>query len=100
MTFNQLRLRQLHRALVPVMVLPLLLTLTTGVLFQFAVASDRADDFIWLLELHRGKFGQINLDLIYPFLNALGLLTLLITGVLMWLQSPKRKRNKSGNGSR
>jgi hypothetical protein len=44
-----------------------------------------------LLELHRGKFGQINLDLVYPFLNALGLLTLLITGVLMWLQSPKRK---------
>lgn len=91
MTFSSVRLRQLHRALVPVMVLPLLLTLTTGVLFQFAVASDRANDFLWLLELHRGKFGQINLDLVYPFLNALGLLTLLITGVLMWLQSPSRK---------
>jgi len=100
MNFNPLRLRQLHRALVPVMVLPLLLTLTTGVLFQFAVASDRANDFIWLLDLHRGKFGQINLDFVYPFLNALGLLTLLITGVLMWLQTPNRKRPKSVNDSR
>lgn len=94
MKFNQFRLRQLHRALVPVMVLPLLLTLTTGVLFQFAVVSDRTNDFLWLLELHRGKFGQINLDLVYPFLNALGLLTLLISGVLMWLQSPTRKRKQ------
>lgn len=100
MKFNPLRLRQLHRALVPIMVLPLLLTLTTGVLFQFAVASDRANDFLWLLELHRGKFGQINLDFVYPFLNALGLLTLLITGVLMWLQTPSRKHPKNVNGSR
>ncbi|EDX85881.1 hypothetical protein S7335_3584 [Synechococcus sp. PCC 7335] len=57
MTFNRVRLRQLHRALVPSMVLPLLLTLTTGTLFQFSVAGDRANDFLWLLDLHRGKFG-------------------------------------------
>jgi uncharacterized iron-regulated membrane protein len=96
MKLNQLRLRQLHRALVPVMVLPLLLTLTTGMLFQFAVASDRANDFLWLLDLHRGKFGQINLDFVYPLLNALGLLTLLITGVLMWLQTPSKRTRQSG----
>ncbi|NEQ43925.1 MAG: PepSY domain-containing protein [Leptolyngbya sp. SIOISBB] len=91
MPINRARLRQLHTALVPFMVLPLLLTLTTGVLFQLAVASDRANDFLWLLELHRGKFGQINLDWIYPFFNALGLLTFLLTGILMWLQLPSRK---------
>ncbi|MEO0488351.1 MAG: PepSY domain-containing protein [Cyanobacteria bacterium J06659_2] len=95
MNINRARLRQLHTALVPFMVLPLLLTLTTGVLFQFAVVSDRANDFLWLLELHRGKFGQLNLDFIYPILNALGLLTLVISGFLMWLQSPVRKRKKT-----
>ena len=95
MNINRARLRQLHTALVPVMVLPLLLTLTTGILFQFAVASDRANDYLWLLELHRGKFGQLNLDFIYPILNALGLLTLVISGFLMWLQSPVRKRKKA-----
>lgn len=95
MNINRARLRQLHRALVPFMVMPLLLTLTTGMLFQFAVINDHADDFLWLLDLHRGKFGQINLDFVYPFLNALGLLTLLITGLIMWLQSPERKRKGS-----
>lgn len=95
MNINRARLRQLHTALVPFMVLPLLLTLTTGVLFQLAVASDRANDFLWLLDLHRGTFGSVNLDFIYPILNALGLLTLLITGVLMWLQFPSRKRHNN-----
>lgn len=92
MASNRVRLRQLHKALVPFMVLPLLLTLTTGMLFQFAVAGDRASDFLWLLDLHRGKFGQINLEFVYPIFNALGLLTLVVTGSIMWLQSPTKNR--------
>ncbi|MGC1306598.1 MAG: PepSY domain-containing protein [Phormidesmis sp.] len=91
----RMRLRQLHKSLVPFMVLPLLLTLTTGTLFQFAVVSDRANDFFWLLDLHRGKFGQVNLEFVYPILNALGLLTLIITGSIMWVQSPDRKRRNN-----
>ena len=91
MSINQIRLRQLHRALVPFVAFPLLLTLTTGMGFQFAVAGGRANDFLWLLELHRGKFGSINLELIYPILNALGLLTLVVTGLMMWLQTRNRK---------
>ena len=87
------KIRQLHRFMVPFMVLPLLLTLTTGTSFQFAVAADRAQDFFWLLELHRGKFGSVNLEFVYPILNALGLLTLLITGLLMWLGLPRRRPN-------
>lgn len=92
MTINRVRLRQLHRTLVPFIVLPLLLTLTTGMLFQFAAASDHASEFLWLLDLHRGKFGHINLELIYPVLNGLGLLTLIITGSIMWFQSPPHKK--------
>lgn len=88
------QIRKLHRTLVPFMVLPLLLTLTTGTAFQFAVAADRASDFIWLLELHRGKFGAVNLEFVYPILNATGLLTLLITGVLMWWKTPRRKASQ------
>ena len=89
---NRVRLRQLHRALVPFMMGPLLLTLLTGMGFQFAVMGDRTSDFLWLLELHRGKFGAINLEFVYPILNALGLLTLVTTGGIMWFQSPGRKR--------
>lgn len=95
MTSNRVRLRQLHKALVPFMVLPLLLTLTTGTLFQFAAAGNRANDFLWLLDLHRGKFGQVNLEFFYPILNALGLFTLIVTGSIMWFQSPGRKRNNN-----
>ncbi|MGC9525141.1 MAG: PepSY domain-containing protein [Limnospira sp.] len=94
MAINRVRLRKLHGIMAPIMVLPLLITLITGCLFQFAVISDRANDFLWLLDLHRGKFGQINLENIYPFLNAIGLLTLMITGIVMWfLMSPGRSRS-------
>ncbi len=92
MALNKARLRQLHKAMVPIMALPLLLTLTTGMLFQIAVASDRANDFLWLLDLHRGKFGQVNLEMVYPILNGLGLLTLVMTGLIMWFQTPNRRR--------
>ena len=91
MPIDRVRVRKLHRALVPFMAFPLLITLMTGLLFQFAVVSNHASDFLWLLELHRGKFGQINLESIYPFINALGLLTLLITGCLMWFQAALRR---------
>jgi len=94
MAINRVRLRKLHSIMAPIMVLPLLITLITGCLFQFAVISDRANDFLWLLDLHRGKFGKINLENIYPFLNAIGLLTLIITGIVMWfLMSPRRSRS-------
>ena len=91
---NRVRLRQLHKALVPFMVLPLLITLTTGSLFQFASMGGRAGDFLWLLDLHRGKFGSINLEFIYPIFNALGLLTFIITGSMMWYQSASRQRRR------
>ena len=57
--------RQLHRNLAPIMLLPLLLSLTTGVLFQLAVIAGKESDFIWLLALHRGNFGSINLENVY-----------------------------------
>ena len=71
------------------MIFPLLLTVITGTLFQVAVVTGNADNFIWLLELHRGKFGRINLEMIYPFLNGFGLLMLGVTGVIMWSNTQK-----------
>lgn len=75
----------------PLFVFPLLLTLLTGMGFQFAALNEVSEDWFWLLDLHRGKFGAIDLQAIYPFLNALGLLTLLITGILMWIKIPDRR---------
>lgn len=91
MSINKARLRKLHRNFAPIMVFPLLLTLITGSLFQMAVVSGKAEDFFWLLDFHRGKFGVINLENVYPFLNALGLLTMIITGIIMRSQIPSKR---------
>ena len=87
---NKAYLRQIHKIFAPLMLIPLLLTIITGSLFQVALLTGKTDDFLWLLELHRGKFGRINLEIIYPFLNAFGILVLAITGITMWLQTRPR----------
>lgn len=91
MTAMKLNLRRLHRALAPIMCVPLLLTVTTGMLFQIAATNQQGEQFLWLLELHRGKFGRFNLETIYPYLNGLGLLILIVTGILMWFQMPPKR---------
>ncbi|MGD1908569.1 MAG: PepSY domain-containing protein [Leptolyngbyaceae cyanobacterium] len=95
MALNKARVRALHRWFAPVMAIPLLLTLTTGMGFQMAATAGRGSDFIWLLQLHKGKWGPLDLSMVYPFLNGLGLLTLMITGILMWWQTKRRKRSPS-----
>ena len=94
MTINFRQVRQVHRWLAPIMVAPLLLTLFTGMLFQVAIATGRSSDFLWLLALHRGHFGQLNLEMIYPFLNGLGLLVMVISGLLLWLKTPRKARRQ------
>lgn len=86
MTSTRVNLRRLHRAVAPLMCIPLLLTLFTGMLFQISVAGGKGEQFLWLLDLHRGKFGRFNLEMVYPFLNALSLLLLVVTGITMWLK--------------
>ena len=90
MAINKARLRHLHYILAPVMFLTIFLTAITGSLFQVAVITGKSADYLWLLELHRGKLGIIDLELIYPLFNAFGVLFLAITGIMMWLQINKK----------
>lgn len=92
MVFNKAKLRKIHLTFAPIMVFPLLLTLITGSLFQMAVVNGKTEEFLWLLDFHRGKFGAINLENVYPFLNALGLLTMVISGIIMWWQIPRHRQ--------
>lgn len=91
----QARLRQLHRTIAPIMILPVLLTLITGSLYQIVDLGEKGKDFDWLLDWHKGHFGSLNLEAVYPFLNALGLLTLAITGISMWVQMRRRPPQKN-----
>ena len=92
MAINKARLRHLHYILAPIMFLPIFLTAITGSLFQVAVITGKSADYLWLLELHRGKFGAIDLELVYPLVNAFGVLFLAITGIVMWLQINRKAR--------
>lgn len=87
---NSKKLRQIHRFIAPIMLLPIVLTAMTGSVFQFAEMTGHEETFEWLLELHKGDFGILNLESIYPFLNALGLLVLGATGVFLWLPAKRR----------
>lgn len=78
------------------MILPVLLTLITGSLYQLVDLGGKGDAFQWLLNIHKGHFGSVDLEIIYPFLNSLGLLTLAITGILMWLEMRHTTRKRHG----
>lgn len=53
-------LRRLHRTLVPVAALPLLLTALSGSLY--GALSARGIEAFWLMKLHTGNFGAVNLQ--------------------------------------
>ncbi|MBV9386872.1 MAG: hypothetical protein JOZ78_10640 [Chroococcidiopsidaceae cyanobacterium CP_BM_ER_R8_30] len=95
MANKRLLWRKLHRTTAPIMVLPILLTLVTGSLYQAFDLEGKGDKYDWLLELHKGHFGSLNLEIIYPFLNALGLLVLAITGILLWIKTQRLSNRHS-----
>lgn len=85
------RPRHLHRTLAPIMLLPIVLTLVTGTFYQVFDLMGQGNSVDWLLDIHKGHFGVLNLEVIYPFLNALGLLVLAVTGTSMWLKMCQRR---------
>ncbi|MBA3922910.1 MAG: hypothetical protein H0X31_14905 [Nostocaceae cyanobacterium] len=89
------QIRQIHRFLAPIMVLPLLLTLITGAIYQMFDLAGQGETTKWLLALHKGHFGGLRLDGIYPFFNSLGLLFLAVTGISMWLQVRRTSSGRS-----
>ena len=76
--------RRIHRWLVPIAAAPLLITAGTGSLYTLLLQLNI--DAFWLLKLHTGQFGWINLQPIYPIL--LGVLTMVVTvsGLTMLLK--------------
>ena len=79
--------RKVHRWFVPMAALPLLITAGTGSLYSLLLEQEI--DAFWLLKIHTGNFGVLNLQPVYPML--LGALTVLVTvsGAVMLLK-PQR----------
>ena len=69
------RARKVHRWLVPIAAVSLLVTAGTGSLYSLLL--EQGIDAFWLLKIHTGNFGFLNLQPFYPML--LGGLTVIVT---------------------
>jgi hypothetical protein len=79
--------RRLHRWVVPIAAAPLLLTAASGSLYSLLL--EQGIDAFWLVKIHTGRFGPLNLQPYYSVV--LGLLTLVVIGSgLMVLRQPPR----------
>ncbi|QNG26040.1 PepSY domain-containing protein [Synechococcus sp. HK01-R] len=85
-------IRQWHRWLAPFVLLPLLLTVGSGVGYRLARdwAGFSRDQVHWLMVLHEGEWLGPKLEPVLVLLNGLGLLWMLITGATMLVQQWKR----------
>jgi hypothetical protein len=74
---------------VPIAAAPLLLTAASGSLYSLLL--ERGIDAFWLLKIHTGKFGPINLQPYYSLV--LGVLTLVViaSGVAMLFSSNRAR---------
>ncbi|MCX5969815.1 MAG: hypothetical protein NTV57_19715 [Cyanobacteria bacterium] len=76
----------------PIAALPLMLTAITGVIFSILEQKEIEAD--WLLQIHSGHFGPINLQPYYAYVLGFCLLLLIITGLMMWFRTRRRSRAK------
>lgn len=85
---QQRHARRLHRWLVPIAAAPLLLTAGRGSLYSLLLEQNI--DAFWLLKIHTGNFGAINLQPIYSVM--LGVLTVVVTvsGLVLLIRTPAR----------
>lgn len=82
--------RRLHRSLVPLAAVPLLLTALSGSLY--GALSAQGIEAFWLIKLHTGNFGAVNLQPYYS--TVLGVLTLFIAGSGIGLLLGRRSGRK------
>ncbi len=79
------RARQLHRLLVPIAAAPLALTALSGGIYGTVLSFNI--DAPWLLRLHTGNFGIVNLQPYYAPLVSLCTLILIASGISLYLGS-------------
>ena len=78
--------RQFHKSLAPWVFLPLFISALTGLFYRISkdVLGYSRDEVHWLMSLHEGEWLGDNGELIYVFLNSLGLIWMLLTGFKMF----------------
>ena len=87
------RVRELHRTIAPLVLLPLLTTVCSGVAYRlardwFGVERDQVH---WLMTIHEGEWLGATLEPVVVLLNAVGLLWMLLTGAGLLIYRWRKK---------
>ncbi|MGK7942503.1 MAG: PepSY domain-containing protein [Crocosphaera sp.] len=85
-------IRQWHRALAPIVMLPLMITVSTGVTYRLSkdwLGLSR-DQVHFLMSLHEGEYLGKTLEPFYVLLNGLGVVWMLVTGGVMVFQNLRK----------
>ncbi len=85
---QQRQARRLHRWLVPIAAAPLLLTAGSGSLYSLLLEQDI--DAFWLLKIHTGDFGPINLQPIYSVILGVLTVVVIVSGLALMIRTPAR----------
>ena len=84
--------RQIHRALTPLLLLPILITALTGAIQPLLESAGVPKEQIkWMIRIHSGNFLVVNLKPVYPALVGLSTVVLALTGLTMYLRSARRQ---------
>ncbi len=87
------RVRELHQRIAPFVLLPLFVTVCSGVGYRLArdwFGASR-EQVHWLMTLHEGEWLGPTLEPIVVLMNAVGLLWMLITGLALLFERWRRQ---------
>ena len=87
------RVRELHQRIAPFVLLPLFVTVCSGVGYRLArdwFGASR-EQVHWLMTLHEGEWLGPTLEPIVVLMNAVGLLWMLITGLALLIERWRRE---------
>ena len=87
------RVRELHQRIAPFVLLPLLVTVCSGVGYRlgrdwFGASREQVH---WLMTLHEGEWLGPTLEPVVVLMNAVGLLWMLITGLALLIERWRRQ---------
>ena len=87
------RVRELHQRIAPFVLLPLFVTVCSGVGYRLArdwFGASR-EQVHWLMTLHEGEWLGPTLEPVVVLMNAVGLLWMLITGFALLIERWRRQ---------
>ena len=87
------RVRELHQRIAPFVLLPLFVTVCSGVGYRLArdwFGASR-EQVHWLMTLHEGEWLGPTLEPLVVLMNAVGLLWMLITGLALLIERWRRQ---------